>query len=1085
MGATGCNFRADLEGSKSISGWYTWLTLVTFNQTGSQTTVTSLRRSLPQLLTIFISTLLSSMPVQAQYQSSLFSGLRWRMIGPFRAGRVLAVSGVAGHPDLFYFGAVGGGVWKSTNAGRVWTPIFDQQPIASIGAIAVAPSNPKVIFVGSGEADMRSDICYGNGIYKSTDGGETWKHIGLEDSRQIGRILVDPLDANRVFVAALGHAYGPNSERGVFRSTDGGTTWQKVLYKDENTGAIDLAFDPHEAQTIYAALWQTRRPPWNVYPPSNGPGSGLYKSVDGGNTWKHLEGNGLPSEGLGRMGIAAARTDPGRIYLIVDAKEGGLYRSDDSGEHWRRMDGETRIWSRGWYFCGVTVDPKDPDTVYVANTSIYRSRDGGESFTAIKGAPGGDDYHDLWIDPDDSNRMIVSSDQGAIVSVDGARTWSSWYNQPTGQFYHVVTDNRFPYWVYGAQQDSGAAGTVSRSGHRGISFRDWTPIAAGGEAGYIAPDPVSPGIIYGGTVSRSDLMNGQDQNISPMLTHPGEYRRTWTLPLVFSPLDPRQLYFGTQVLFRTSDAGQTWQLLSPDLSREDPGVPPNLDPPTAGDGPSYKRRGVIYTVAPSPLRAGEIWIGTDDGLIQVTRDDGKTWQNVTPPQLTSWSKVGLIDASRHEADTVYAAVDRHRLDDYRAYIFRTHDGGKSWTNAASGIPDGSYVNAVREDPVRKGLLYAGTETGVFVSFNEGDAWQPLQLNLPNASVRDLVIHEDDLVIATHGRAFWVLDNVTPLRQLSDQVAQADAWLFPPQEAVRVRPGSDDGTPLPPDEPAGENPPDGAMIDFCLRSVPAAPVTLEILDQAGKIVRRYSSADQPQKINPETLNIPAFWAHPPSPLPAAPGMHRFVWDLRYEGIGGARRGRFGGGGPWAPPGRYTVKLTVNGQTHTQSLTVKMDPRSKAALGDLQKQFELAQQINSLLNQVSQNTREANRLQEELRALGQKLKERDSLASALASLAQKVDSIAGVAAANPEIFSINEPGTDRTSLRYLNSSLGGLEAVIASADAAPGPDALAAFRSLREQTQKALALWDELKAKDLPQLNTLLHQSNVSPVSIRDH
>ncbi len=1039
--------------------------------------MTSFRRTLPCVSATALLLLFSARLAAVQFDSSLFSGLRWRLVGPFRAGRVLAVTGVPGNPNLFYFGAVGGGVWKSTDAGRVWSPIFDGQPIASIGAIAVASSDANVIYVGSGEADMRSDISYGNGMYKTTDAGRTWTHTGLEDSRQIGRILVDPHDANRVFVAALGHAYGPNPERGVFRSTDGGTTWQKVLYRDDNTGAIDLAFDPQDARTIYAALWQTRRPPWSIYPPSNGPGSGLYKSTDGGDTWKHLEGNGLPSDGLGRIGIAVARTNPGRIYLVVDAKEGGLYRSDDAGRNWRRVNGEPRIWGRGWYFCGVTVDPGDPDTVYVANTSLYRSHDGGRSFTAIKGAPGGDDYHDLWVNPDDPQRMILSSDQGAIVSVDGARTWSSWYNQPTGQFYHVVTDNRFPYWIYGAQQDSGAAGTASRSGHRGIGSRDWTPIAAGGEAGYVAPDPLHPGIIYGGTVSRTDLQTGENENISPLVTHPGQYRRTWTLPLVFSPLDPHQLYFGTQVLFRTSDGGRTWKVMSPDLSRENPGVPPNLDAATAADAPDAARRGVIYTIAPSPVRPGEVWIGTDDGLIQVTRDDGKTWQNVTPPGLTPWSKIGLIDAARQDADTVYAAVDRHRLEDYRPCIYRTHDGGKTWIKIARGIPDGSYVNVVRADPVRKGLLYAGTETGVFVSFNDGDEWQPLQLNLPNASVRDLVIHGNDVVIATHGRAFWVLDDVTPLRQLDEQIGRADAWLFQPQEAWRVRPGSDDGTPLPPEEPAGENPPDGAMIDYYLRSHSSGPVVIEILDREEKVVRRYSSADQVPGINPDTLNIPAFWVQPPRPLPAGPGMHRFLWDLHYEGVPGAIRGRFGAGGPWAPPGQYTVKLTVNGRSYVQPLTVKMDPRVKTPPADLLKQFELAQQINSVLSRIARTSREANPLQQGMKALRQKIKSSPALESVLAELGRKMDAIAGTPPADAGGFSINEFDADQTSLRYLSRALGGLEALVESADVAPGSDAAAAFQNLHRQAENTFAQWDQVKTKELPRLNDLLRQANL--------
>jgi photosystem II stability/assembly factor-like uncharacterized protein len=1015
---------------------------------------------------------------------SLFSGMRWRLIGPFRGGRVLAVAGVREQPNLFYFGAVGGGVWKSDDSGRVWTPVFDQQPIASIGAIEVAPSDPNIIYVGSGEADMRSDISHGNGMYKSTDAGSTWKRCGLEDSRQIGRVLIDPHDPNRVFVAALGHAYGPNAERGVFRSTDGGKTWQKVLYKDENTGAIDLAFDSRDPQTIYAALWQTRRPPWNVYPPSNGPGSGLYKSTDGGNSWKQLTAHGLPSEGLGRIRIAVAPSDPARVYLVVDAKEGGLYRSDDAGQNWQRENGESRLWGRGWYFNGVTVDPRDRDTVYVSNTSLYRSRDAGKSFTAIKGAPGGDDYHSLWINPDDPQRMILASDQGAIVSVNGGKSWSSWYNQPTGQFYHVVTDNRFPYWVYGAQQDSGAAGTTSRSIHRGINARDWAPVSAGGENGYVAPDPLNPGIVFGGTVSRNELSIGQDQNISPTVTHPDDYRSTWTLPLVFSRLDPHQLYFSNQFLFRTSDGGASWKTLSPDLTREDPGVPPNLDPATAADGPDIKRRGVIYTIAPSPLRAGEIWIGTDDGLIQVTRDDGKTWHNVTPPELTPWSKIGLIDASRHDPNTFYVAVDRHRLEDYRAHVYRTHDGGKTWKEISNGIPDGSFVNAVREDPARKGLLFAGTETGVFVSLNDGEQWQPLQLNLPNASVRDLVIHEDDLVIGTHGRAFWILDNITPLRQINADVAKSESWFFQPQTAWRVRAGSDHGTPLPPDEPSGENPPHGAMLDYYLKSAPAGPVTFEVFDQAGKPVRRFSSTDPQQKVDPNTLNIPAFWVQPPKPLSAEPQMHRFVWDLHYESVPGVRAGRGGGGsGPWALPGQYTVKLKVADKVLTQLLKVEMDPRIKTPTVDLVKQFEVSQQVNAVLGQVSRASREASRMQEALKSLRAKAAGDAAVSSAVDALMEKMERIAGVAPVpGAEGFGPRVAASDRHSFRYLSSELGSLVGMIQSADVAPGADAMAAVQQHLQLAQKALAAWEQAKTQDLPAFNEMLQKANLPPITV---
>jgi photosystem II stability/assembly factor-like uncharacterized protein len=874
------------------------------------------------------------LPVMAQkpYEVNVSSGLRWRMIGPFRGGRVNAVSGVLGQPDTFYFGSVGGGVWKSENAGRTWTPIFDSQPIASIGAIGVAPSNPNVVYVGTGEADMRSQISYGNGMYKSTDAGKTWTHLGLEDTRQIGRVIVDPKNADVVFVAAMGHVYGPNTERGVYRSRDGGKSWRKVLFKNENVGAIDLAFDPQDSRTIYATLWNTRRPPWSIYPPSYGPGSGIFKSTDGGDNWQQLT-NGVPTEGLGHVGLAVAPTNRSRVYAIVDAKAGGLYRSDDGGATWSRASEDKRIWGRGWYFCKVAVDPKNANVVYVSNTSLYRSTDAGKTFTAIKGAPGGDDYHQLWIYPDDPSRMILASDQGAVVTLDGAKTWSSWYNQPTAELYHVAADNRFPYWVTGAQQDSGSVGVPSRSGLAEISMHDWKPVCAGDEAGYTAPDPLHPEILFGDVVTRCNLITGETKNVSPerMLTVPA--RHTWTLPLVFSKADPHALYFSDQFLFKTTNGGESWTQLGPDLTREDPGVPPNLDEATAADAPDAKegkRRGVIYTIAPSPLRAQTVWVGTDDGYIQLTNDDGKTWQNVTPPALTSWSKVVMMDASHFDVDEAYAAVDRHRLEDNEPYVYRTRDAGKTWQRITKGLPGGVYMQTVKEDPQRRGLLFAGTELGVFVSFNDGDQWQPLQLNLPPVSMRDLVIHENDLIVGTHGRGFWVLDNITPLRQINDEVLRADAYLFHPADAFNMPQGSENGTPQPRDEPLAENPPEGAIIDYHLKQNISGPVVLEILNPAGETIRRYSSEDRSPPLNPDTLSIPAFWIRTPAPLPSTAGMHRWVWDLRptppaERPGGGGGGGR--GGAPPVLPGIYTVKLTVAGKSYTQSLRVLMDPRIK--------------------------------------------------------------------------------------------------------------------------------------------------------------
>ncbi len=1017
-----------------------------------------------------------------QIDSKLFQELRWRSIGPFRGGRVLAVTGVRGQPETYYFGSVGGGVWKTNDAGRTWKPIFDSQPVASIGAIAVAPSDANVIYVGTGEADMRSSISVGNGMYKSTDAGKTWKQIGLSDSRQIGRILVDPRDPNRVFVAALGHAYGPNQERGVFRSKDGGKSWQRVLFHDENTGAIDLAFEPGNSKTIYAALWQTRRPPWSIYPPSNGPGSGLYRSNDGGDHWQAVKGNGLPSEGLGRMGIAFAPSNPKRIYLIVDAKEGGLYRSDDGGLNWQQVSKDHRIWGRGWYFNEVTVDPKNADIVYVPNTSLYRSVDGGKSFSVFKGDPTGPDYHELWIDPDEPKRMILSCDQGAVVTHNGGETWSSWYNQATGQFYHVVTDNQFPYWVFGAQQDSGPAATPGSSKYRFLNFHDWRPLEAGDENGYIAPDPLNPGAVFGGFVSRQDLSNEQIQEMPPTIAQSGSFRRTWTLPLVFSPLDPHVLYFGSQVLFRTADGGSSWQVISPDLTREDPGVPSNLDPATAVDAPKGKRRGVIYTIGPSHVKAGEIWAGTDDGQIQLTKDEGKNWENVTPPELTPWSKVTHIEASHAEPGTAYAAVDRHRLEDYQPYLYRTRDFGKSWQRVSNGIPDGSFLNCVREDPYRKGLLYACTEKGVYVSFDDGDDWQSLQLNLPTTSVRDLVVHEDDLVIATFGRSFWVLDNITPLRQIDAHVAAADVWLYRPATAYRVRPRSDQGTPVPEDEPLAENPPNGAILDYYLKERAMGPIQLEIFNSNGRLVRRFASDDEVRKVNPNDLPFPASWVREPQRLSVEPGMHRFVWDLRYPLAKSVRASFWRPSGPLALPGSYTVQLTAHGKNSTQTLTVKIDPRVKTPQEALARQFELASKLAALQGEVSAAIQQLAELRKQIDTRKKEAGEKAEVVKALEDLNQKLEVLA---APDGEggfgLFGLAIPGKEPEPLPKVASALNGLMSIVESADVAPTPDANTASEKWDKAAEETLARWAELQNKDLANANAVLQRANLKPVA----
>ena len=872
----------------------------------------------------------------AAIDPGLYSALKWRMVGPFRAGRVNAVTGVPGQPNTFYFGSVGGGVWKSANSGRTWTPIFDAAGVASIGAIAVAPSNPDVLYVGTGEADMRDSIQFGDGMYRSADGGKTWKHVGLDTTRQIGRVIVHPRDPNTVFVAALGHVYGPHPDRGVYRSKDGGATWQKVLYKGDGIGAIDVAFDPSNPQTVYAALWAVRRPPWFIYAPANGPGSGLFKSTDGGTTWNPLT-KGLPAEGLGRMGIAISPANPRRVYVVADAKEGGLFRSDDAGATFTRVSSDNRIWQRGWYFEKVTADPRNADVVYVPNTGVYKSVDGGKTWGApIKASPGGDDYHMVWISPDDSSRLIVGGDQGTIVSVDGAQTWSSWYNQPTAQLYHVAPDYRYPYWLTAAQQDSGAVGTPARVMMGAISMHHWLPMCAGGESGYTAPDPLHPEILFGGTVEKCNVETGATKNVTPEVPREGiTYRHAWTQPLVFSQADRRALYFANQFVYKTTDGGESWAQISDDLTREDPGVPPNLDAAAAADAPEGKRRGVVYTLSPSPVRAPLVWAGTDDGLVHVTWDDGASWQNVTPPELTPWTKVTMIEASHFDAMTAYAAAERHQLEDYEPHLYRTRDGGKSWQTITRGLPAGAYLQTVKEDPEHRGLLFCGTERAVYVSFDDGDSWQSLQMNLPATSMRDLAIKGDDLIVATHGRGFWVLDDITALRQLDAKSGTADAILFRPATAVDMPGASEQGTPLPKDEPQAENPPAGAIIDYYLKASPATPVTLEILDGSGAVVRRFASDDRPQPRDPNALQVQTVWAPQSEPLPAGAGMHRWVWDLRGAPAAAGGRGRGGAGGAAAGRGRgrgtsvlhgnYTVKLTVDGKTFTQPLVVRADPR----------------------------------------------------------------------------------------------------------------------------------------------------------------
>jgi photosystem II stability/assembly factor-like uncharacterized protein len=896
----------------------------------------------------------------------LFDAMKWRMIGPHRGGRTVGAVGVPQQPNVFYIGVNNGGVWKTTDYGRTWIPIFDDQPTGSVGDVVVAPSNPNVLYVASGEGLQRPDLSVGDGIYKTTDGGKTWVNTGIREAQQIGGLAIDPNNENRVFAAVLGHPYGANSERGVFRTLNGGKTWERVFYIDENAGAVQVTIDPKNPQIIYADMWAGRQGPWEngVW---NGAESGLFKSIDGGNTWKKLT-KGLPTtaQGLSRIGFCIAPSDPNRLYATVDAppQYGGIFRSDDAGENWVKMSGDARLWSRGTDFAEIKTDPKNADIVYSANVVTWKSTNGGKSWNAFRGAPGGDDYHRIWINPTNSDVILLASDQGAIITVNGGQTFSSWYNQPTAQFYHVSTDNSFPYNVLGGQQESGSASVASRGNGGQITYRDWLPVGVE-EYGYVAADPLDPNIIYGGKITKFDKRTGQVQNIAPEAVRSGKYRFIRTAPVLFSPIDNKTLYFAGNVLFKTQNGGHSWDIISPDLTRDNYNEPPlSIGIYRDENMGKMPRRGVIYTVAPSYKDINTIWAGTDDGLIQVTRDGGKNWQNVTPPDITPWSKISLMDASHFDVNTAFAAVNRIRLDDMKPHIYKTKDGGKTWREITKGLPN-DPINAVREDPKRQGLLFAGSERAVYVSFDEGENWQTLRLNMPATSIRDLVIKDDDVVVGTHGRSFWILDDITPLRQSDPSVQTAEATLFAPQNAYRVRWSMYTDTPLPQEEPAGNNPPDGAIINYILKEKAKGEVILEIFNSVGQSVRRFSSNDKPYKI--PDVNIPLYWIRPQQILSGEAGAHRFTWDLHYKPLDVSPQYPISAiynnttpdpTSPWVLPDNYMVKLTVNGKTYTQPLTVRLDPRVKTNAPDLTKQHDLSlkcyqgrQQVMAVLEEIN--------------------------------------------------------------------------------------------------------------------------------------
>jgi len=1009
-------------------------------------------RSVPCTLLLL---LLAGTSSSQTVDKSLFNGMKWRSIGPGRGGRVLAVTGVVGDRDTYYFGGAGGGVWKTTDGGNSWDPIFDSQPIASIGAIAVAESDPNVIYVGTGETCPRGDISHGDGIYKSIDAGKTWKNVGLRESRHIGRMMIHPKNPDIVFVAAMGHMYGPNSERGIFRTTDGGKTWEKVLYKDDKTGGIDLSIAPGNPNIIYAALWEANRSAWGAT--SGGPGSGLYRSLDGGSTWKEMKGGALPRGVMGRIGVSVSGADPNRVYALIEAKEeeGGLFASSNGGDSWTKINDDRNYRQRAWYYTHVFADPKAIDTVYVLNTGVYRSTDGGRTFNGLRPPHG--DNHGLWIDPQDPQRMINSNDGGANVTVNGGRTWTQQDGQPTAEFYHVTTDNEFPYNVYGAQQDNSTVAISSQGG----SF-----ISVGGcESGYIAVHPKDHNIVYagcyGGHITRYDKRTGQAQEVNAWPENPMgagadvlKYRWQWTAPIMFSPHDANVLYHAANVLFKTTNGGMSWTTISPDLTRNDKSKQVSSGGPITQDNTSVEYYDTIFALAESPVQKDLLWAGSDDGLLHITRDGGKNWTNVTPKDLPEWSLISQIDASPFDAGTAYVAVDRHELDDYKAYAYKTSDFGKTWTRIDKGIPEFAYVRAVRVDPKRKGLLYAGTELGVYVSFNDGADWQSLQLNLPVTPVHDLVVKDDDLVAATHGRAFWILDDLTPLQQINAQVGQADAHLYTPAPAIRG---------------AGS-----AGINYYLKAATKDEVMVEFLDAQGKTVRKFSSKEAAP-----TGGRGRRGGGGAGRVETTAGMHRFNWDMRYEPahtVPGAISWGGSVAGPRAVPGTYQVKLTVGGKSQTAALVIKKDPRISTTQQDFQKQFDLALKIRESVTEAHDTVNSIRDLRSQMETLKKRLGE-DAKTKAIVDAATAIEK--KMALVEEAILQAkSKAGQD--PLNYpimLNDKLMALAGTVESADAAPTQQCYEVYDSLKSRLAPLVAAWNEILGKDLPALNDKIRKENV--------
>jgi photosystem II stability/assembly factor-like uncharacterized protein len=1019
--------------------------------------------------------------------ASISQGLQWRLVGPHRGGRTRAITGVPGQPHAFLAGAVNGGVWRSDDDGRTWAPIFDSQPTQSIGAIAVAASDPSIIYVGSGEGLHRPDLSVGNGMYRSTDGGRSWTHLGLEDAQQIPDVAVDPRDPNRVYAAVLGHPFGPSAQRGIYRSLDGGATWQQVLGRDQDTGGSFVRIDPFDAKTLYAGLWNVRSGPWEDKNTYNGTKGGLFKSTDGGEHWRALK-EGLPTD-LSQIDVAVAPSTRGRLYATVaTSAEGeygsaaglGVYRSDDGGEHWRVATTDPRPAMRigGGDLSIIKVDPTNADVLFSVSIVMHKSEDGGTTWTPFKGAPGGDDYQNLWISPQGSQQIALVSDQGTVITVNGGRTWSSWYNQPTAQLYHIGITPTYPYRLCSGQQESGSVCISSRGNDGEITYRDWHPVGVI-EYGYVLPDPVDADIIYGAgrnVVTRTHLSTGQVQNITPLPLLGADDRVTRTEPILFAPQDPHRMYVAANRLYATSDGGNSWTAISGDLARPSSGSPPSVGDqvmPKAGE-----QRGAIYAVSASPVAKGLLWAGTDDGFVWVTHDEGGHWENVTPPALTPWSKVTQIEASRFDSQAAYVSVSRFRIDDLKPYIYRTRDGGKSWQMLTAGMPADAPVNAVREDPERRGLLFAATEKAVWMSADDAEHWVSLQLNLPHTSMRDLAIHGQDLIVATHGRAFWVLDDIGPLRSLAGS-AHNDPVLLAPAAAIRARRSTGSDTPIPPDEPTARNPPSGAIIDYYLPRA-EKELSIEVLDASGKLVRRVRSTDTPGPSAEERAKemIPAYWIRQPSPLGTDAGAHRFVWDLHYATPLAVHRGYPISAvphdtpqepeGPLAAPGNYVVRLSIGKRHWDQALRVLPDPRVSATAAEFAAQYALAQQLADALDASSDKVLQAKSMRVQLKAMNAP----GDAAGAAKALDQRLQELLEPAA--------QANGTPPRGLQRVNNDIAQLYDQVNGADAAPTQSQSAAATRVLAECKALLASSAGIWSQDLPALNDALKKAHVPTV-----